>query len=74
MYLGKVLYSCRVTELQLCNARHSKAEDATEDDTPSTSGRQIYETESAASSSKVVRTSSLDFFSSAINLSAFIVD
>ncbi|KXG39465.1 guanine nucleotide exchange factor SPIKE 1 [Sorghum bicolor] len=41
------------TELQLCNARHSKAEDATEDDTPSTSGRQIYETESAASSSKV---------------------
>jgi len=50
-----------VTELQLCNARHSKPEDATEDDTPSTSGRQIYETESSASSSKVVRASSLDF-------------
>lgn len=41
------------TEFQLCNARHSKPEDATEDDTPSTSGRQIYETESSASSSKV---------------------
>ncbi|ONL97599.1 Guanine nucleotide exchange factor SPIKE 1 [Zea mays] len=41
------------TELQLCNARHSKSEDATEDDTPSTSGRQIYETESSGSSSKV---------------------
>jgi hypothetical protein len=41
------------TELQLGNARHSKPEDATEDDTPSTSGRQIYETGSSASSSKV---------------------
>ncbi|TVU01800.1 hypothetical protein EJB05_52737, partial [Eragrostis curvula] len=41
------------TELQLCNARHSKPDDATEDDTPSTSGRQIYETEPSTSSSKV---------------------
>jgi len=41
------------TELQLGNARHSKPEDATEDDTPSTSGRQIYETKPSASSSKV---------------------
>ncbi|XP_039786290.1 guanine nucleotide exchange factor SPIKE 1-like isoform X5 [Panicum virgatum] len=41
------------TELQLGNDRHSKPEDATEDDTPSTSGRQIYETEPSASSSKV---------------------
>ncbi|KAF8728559.1 hypothetical protein HU200_017822 [Digitaria exilis] len=41
------------TELQLCNARHSKPEDATEDDTPSTSGRQIYEIEPSAPSSKV---------------------
>uniref|UniRef100_A0A804UJY8 Guanine nucleotide exchange factor SPIKE 1 n=1 Tax=Zea mays TaxID=4577 RepID=A0A804UJY8_MAIZE len=41
------------TELQLCNARHFKPEDPTEDDMPSTSGRQMYETESSASSSKV---------------------
>uniref|UniRef100_N1QRS9 Dedicator of cytokinesis protein 8 n=1 Tax=Aegilops tauschii TaxID=37682 RepID=N1QRS9_AEGTA len=40
------------TELQLCNARHSKPEETTEDDMPSTSGRQIYETEPSASSSK----------------------
>ena len=50
-----------VTELQLGNDRHSKPEDATEDDTPSTSGRQIYETEPSASSSKVVRACYLDF-------------
>lgn len=43
------------TELQLCSARHSKPEDSTEDDAPSTSGRQIYETEPSMSSSKVVR-------------------
>jgi len=49
------------TELQLGNARHSKPEDATEDDTPSTSGRQIYETKPSASSSKVVRACHLDF-------------
>lgn len=57
--LEKFILLLCVTELQLCNARHSKPEDATEDDTPSTSGRQIYEAESSASSSKVVRASSL---------------
>ncbi|KAG8063521.1 hypothetical protein GUJ93_ZPchr0003g18496 [Zizania palustris] len=40
------------TELQLCNVRQSKPDETTEDDTPSTSGRQIYETEMPASSSK----------------------
>ncbi|KAK1650389.1 hypothetical protein QYE76_068194 [Lolium multiflorum] len=41
------------TELQLCNARHSKPEETTEDDMPSTSGRQTYETQLSASSSKI---------------------
>jgi hypothetical protein len=63
MHLGKsFIFLFHVTELQLCNARHSKPEDATEDDTPSTSGRQIYETEPSASSSKVVRACYLNFY------------
>ncbi|XP_015631338.1 guanine nucleotide exchange factor SPIKE 1 [Oryza sativa Japonica Group] len=40
------------TELQLSNDRQSKPDEVTEDDMPSTSGRQLYETEVPASSSK----------------------
>lgn len=32
-----------MTEIRLANARHSKTEDATDDDIPSTSGRQSTE-------------------------------